>query len=95
MDGPLLRKSIDVRTLKQSFDLEDFCWLELGVVCMPAMFDFYYCPKLRVKHCRAFDRKEIDREDPPSRNSFSIDSEKLVLYNSCFRQNELEHHLNY
>ena len=52
MDGPLLRKSIDVRTLKQSFDLEDFCWLELGVVCMPAMFDFYYCPKLRVKHCQ-------------------------------------------
>ena len=60
------------------------------------MFNFFYCPKLRVKHCRAFDRKEIDREDSRSRNSFSIDSEKLVLYDSYFCQKELkEHHLNY
>ena len=60
------------------------------------MFNFQYCPKLRVKHGLVFDRKEIDREDPRSKNSFSIDSEKLVLYNSNFRQKELkEHHLDY
>ena len=60
------------------------------------MFNFQYCPKLRVKHCLVFDRKEIDQENPRSKNSFSIDSEKLVLYNYNFCQKELkEHHLNY
>ena len=73
----------------------DFCF-RFSVFIAPAMFNFQYCPKLRVKHCLVFDRKEIDRENPRSKNSFSIDSEKLVLYNSNFCQKELkEHHLNY